>query len=533
MKNSKKVTGPGTGRSSVLVMVGGSILLTLAGKLGALFRDVVLATGFGAGTATDAYFVANIVPGLAWAAFYATIVAVFLPIYLSERENSALHGQRIAIEAVRIYTFSGLVVMLATWVLAEPIVAITAPDAAPEVRILAVRLIFIMTLSFAVTGYVGVQNALQQANGAYLWPLTVPVINNGLTIFAILIAARFDNIAIAVGGATLGWLVQAPLQRWQTRRFYPRAFGFGVRLKTLRRISLLSWPVMVGIVLDQANIYIGVAIASRFGEGAVSYISYSSRLTLFIGNLVSWLVAYFLFPRIAASAARKCDKDAGKTLGLGVTLIVGLTVPLLGVAVVYGTDIIRLVYGRGAFVEASVVATAAVFVPHVFGTVFMGVREILNRAFFSYQRTSVPMAIGALAAGINLLAGVALSARFGLPGIAMGTTISATVFVVLQVTVIARWKPELIDRAAMRHVVALFAAGIAGTVAGVVVARIAAEWFFLARLLSGSAIVGLTYIGTVWLADRLFSLGIVASMLRVKDSNRSDHAAVPLDPETI
>lgn len=511
-------TRSGISSKAALWMLLGSVALTLIGKFGALLKDIVLAYAFGAGPQTDAYFIANIIPALTWTALYATIAAVFLPIYIAEREGGT--GPRAAAEAVRIYVAAGLVITALTWVFARTIVEITAPDASSGVQDLAVNLVRIIALSFAVTGYVGVQNTLQQANGAYLWPLAVPAINNSVAILSLLVAAWFGSIAIAVAGASLAWLLQAPIQRWQTRSLYENGWGFRVRPEILKRIALLSWPIAIGIFLDQANIYIGVAIAGRFGEGAVSHVSYSARLALFIGNLVSWLVAYFLFPRIATFAARRDDTGAGRELGLGIVLIVGLTAPLLALAVSYGADIIRLVYGRGAFGEASVMATAGIFVPYALGTVFMGLRELLNRAFFSYQRTIVPMAIGVIASIANLGTGIWLSQRIGLPGIGIAAAGSALLFVALQLGVIAAWKPALLNPLAMRRSLALVVAAGCALAAGEALSTPMAEWSYLARLIAGGLAVGVTYLLAGVVLDRLLKLGIGHELLRLRGSSR-------------
>ena len=254
----------------------------------------------------------------------------------------------------------------------------------------------------------------------------------------------------------------------------------------------------------------------------MSHVSYSARIALFIGNLVSWLVAYFLFPRIAAFATQGDDTGAGKELGLGMVLVVGLTAPILVLAVIAGADIVRLIYARGAFDEASVLATTAVFVPYAFGTVFMGLRELINRVFFSYQNTITPMVIGALASAANLALAFWFSQQLGLPGIGAAAAISALIFVALQVGVIARWKPELIDRKSLKRILGLSLAALASYGAGIWASDLVANWHFFAPLVGCGAVVGVAYLTSAVLLDRLLQLGLVAELKALKDSNKPD-----------
>lgn len=496
-----------------------AVVLTLAGKLGALLKDLLIAAYFGSSPETDAYFVANIIPSLVWAAISLAIPSTLIPLYVKALQFKG-QSEQLAREAVSIFVLAGIAMGAATYIFSARLVEWSAPNLNPATAQLATDLLRIMALSMAATGFVAVQNALQQARGQYLAPLSVPAVNNALVCVAIVVAGILNDISIAIIAAVSAWWLQCLLQRWQTRSAYRGIAQIPVRSETLGRIVVLAWPIAIGIFLDQANVYIGVAIAGRFGEGAVSHVSYSARLALFIGNLVSWLVAYFLFPRIAAHAAQGNDTGAGRELGLGIVLIVALTAPLLAIAVCFGTDIIRLVYGRGAFDDAAVRATAAVFIPFALGTVFMGLRELLNRALFSYQRTRVPMVIGAVAAAINLAAGIWLSQRLGPPGIGMAAALSAFVFAGLQIAVIAVWKPVLLDPMAIRRAILLAAAAAIGFGAGLVVSGLVADAHYLARLLIGGAAIGIAYLAAALVFDRVFSLGMAAELRLLRGSSR-------------
>ena len=82
-----------------------AVILTLSGKFLGFIKDVVLASFFGAGVRTDAYFIANLIPGLVWLAILTTISAAFLPQYVKLKQ--AGEGEEIAFtqQAVRLYCY--------------------------------------------------------------------------------------------------------------------------------------------------------------------------------------------------------------------------------------------------------------------------------------------------------------------------------------------------------------------------------------------------------------------------------------------
>lgn len=348
-------------------------------------------------------------------------------------------------EATQIYLIAALVLALLCVLLAGLIVRLTAPEAMPTTLELARQLTMIMAVGFLFTGYVGLQNAIQQANGQFLPPLVAPMANNIISIGAIAAAAWAGSIHLAAVGAVLGWAVQAPLQRWATLRYHPPSWNWRVRPETMRRLSLLSAPVMLGVLLDQVNIYVGVAVAGRLDQGAISYLNYGARLSMFLATVFSWLVAYFLFPRLAALASRGDDAGVGRTLTIGLFLIAAMTVPVVIVAISLSPVFVGVVYGRGAFAPQDVIATAAVFSVYGLGVLFIAVREMMNRVYFSYQRTGAPLVIGAVALAVNVVLAILLSRSMGVTGVALAASISALAYAALQFGGIAVWKPALLQ----------------------------------------------------------------------------------------
>jgi len=471
-----------------------AIFLAAGGKITAFLKDIALSFYFGAGSDTEAYFIANIIPGLIWLAILTTITAVFLPIYQERRQASVLAAARFAQEATQVYAGAAILLALLCIALAGPIVGLTAPGAAPETLVLARQLTMIMAVGFLFTGYVGLQNAIQQANGQFLPPLAAPVANNLISIGAIALAAWAGSIHLAVVGAVFGWAVQAPLQRWGTLRYHPPRWRWQARPDTVRRLSALSAPVMLGVLLDQVNIYVGMAVAGRLGPGAISHLNYGARLSMFLATVFSWLVAYFLFPRLAALAARGDDSGVGRTLSAGLFLIAALTAPVLVVAITLSESFVGFVFGRGAFTGSDVAATAAVFGFYAWGVLFIAMREMVNRVFFSYQRTGAPLVIGAAALAVNAVAAVLLARWMGVTGVALAATLSALVYAGLQFGGIAIWKPALLRFDLVKLLGAVAVAGGACLGVATVVGATLSDLSDLARLAAAGAAAGLIYL---------------------------------------
>lgn len=421
-----------------------AISLTISGKLLSLFKDVLLANVFGSSYTTDSYFTALAIPTLVWSAGYATISSVLLPIYLSSVNESSHEAQKVAREGVKIYFMIAFASAVFVWGFADTIVSMTLRTDNESAKQLAICLTKILTLGFVFTGYVEVQNVIQRAHGRFLAPLFIPTVNNVFGIFAVLVAGYYGNIIIVIIGATVAWMMQAPIQRFQTRDLYVSDLSWSIRRKTIKKVAYLSLPIALAVLLDQVNLYVGIVLASDFGSGAISHFNYASRLAIFAAGLFSWLISYFFFPQIARNASLNEDALNGRVLLGSIALILFSTAPLVVVGLAMRTEIVEVVFGRGAFTRLDVLNTSAVFGFYALGIIFISLREILNRAFFAYQKTFAPLLIGIIATLVNISVSYLLSNFMGIKGIALGMAISSAVFVVLQFFALWRLKPALV-----------------------------------------------------------------------------------------
>lgn len=509
----------------MVMKIGFVILLTLAGKCLAFVRDMAIATAFGVTGETDAYFIAVNVPGIFWVAIFTTISSVFLPQYVAERRRSHGLAELYATESVRVYLFLAAAIASLTAIFARPLVSLAAPQASEATIALASEYTRIIAIGFVFTAYVGVQNALQQANGRFIAPMSVPVVNHSITIAFILLGMYFGDLRLAVIGGVLGWVVQAPVQRLQTRVFYRSVAALRVRRATLVKTSLLSAPIILSVLLDQFNIFIGTVFASGFGSGAISHLNYASRLTMFAAGLFSWMVAYFVFPKLADNAAARNIEANRELISSSSQLVLILTTPMVVALLVCNREAIDLVYGHGAFTSSDVMETARIFVFYALAIIFIALREIYNRVFYSFARTKLVLAISAAATLINLAASWWLSRLWGIEGIAIAATLAAAALLMLQIGLIRVIDPRLFARSIVTAFPKIGVAGGLAAIAGWAVRLAVADYGSLVTLVTVSAVILVVFVLAIALIYRVAGgnlIGIGRAVLQASHAPATD-----------
>jgi len=466
--------------------------LTVVAKVGAFGKDVLLSLQFGAGYETDAFFIANAIPGFVFGGILGTIGLVFLPTF----SGAVAKGEAAAADTYRtaalVYTTLSLAVGVLTLVGAGRIVSLLAADQPQQTRDLAVLLTRIMSVGFAFSGWVGLQNAVLHANKLLVWPQLVPVLNHAFVICGLLLTALLGGpITIVVVAAVLGWVVMAPVVSRSASTYRPTSKG-NFEWGSARLLLALSIPVFLSLSLDQVSLLVGTALAATYPEGAVSNLNYAMRLTVLLSSAFSLIVAYVLFPYLTESLNSGRTREARRYILQSLVAVAALSAPLLAVVLSMGESLIAFVFQRGAFSpeDTATAGRAMILLSPVI--VLAGFREVLNRLFLAQYKTKALLIFGVFGLVVNVASSIYFSGRLGVEGIALGSSLGALAYVGANAVSTAVTQRHLIHRDLFVWLVTILIATACATVFGVWVSSNGVSTFTrLGFLFDVAAVIGL------------------------------------------
>ena len=418
---------------------------TLLSRIFGLIRDVVIAAFFGAGLASDAFFVAFRIPNLLRRLFAEGSLSIaFIPVltdcYTHEGKNEAF---KLARAAVRWLFVLLLIVSVAGIFFSPVIIRFMAPGFAesPEKLSITITLARIMFPYIFFIGMVALCMSILNVLGHFAAPALAPVLLNIAMICSVFFVSPY--MSDPVTGLAIGVLVGGFLQlAFQIPFLIKKGFYFWHKTKLyhpgLKKTGLLMLPAIFGAAVYQINILISTLLASLLEEGSVSYLYYADRLVQFPLGIFAIATATAVLPSLSRQASVK-DFDSFKdTFALALRLVLFLTIPSMAGLIVLKEPIIGLLFERGAFDAEATRLTAFALLYYTLGLWAFAAVRIVVSTFYALQDTVTPVKMAAVSIIANLFLSIILMKPLGHGGLALSTSLSSVLNLALLVWVLRK-----------------------------------------------------------------------------------------------
>lgn len=418
-------------------------VMTLISRVLGLVRDVVIANVMGAGVAADVFFFANKIPNFLRRLFAEGAFAqAFVPV-LSEyhaKDGDAV-GEETRKLIAQVSGTLGVLVTLVTLVgvIGSPIFVILfgfgwfvdwlndGPKAQQfELASILLKITFPYLWFVSFTALAG---AVLNTLGKFAVSSFTPVLLNVCIISSALFLSPYvPNPAYALAiGVFLGGVVQFAFQ-------IPFLFRAGALVKPqwawhaegVKKIRKLIVPALFGVSVTQINLLLDTLIASVLVTGSISWLYYADRLLEFPLGLFGIGIATVILPSLSKLHAKQNGKEFSDTVTWGLKIVSLFGWPALAGLMVLAQPIVMILFMRGEFTEQTVLNVSYALFAYLSGLISFMFIKILAPAYYSRQDTKTPVKIGIIAMVANMAFNLMLAPFFGYVGLAIATTMSAT-----------------------------------------------------------------------------------------------------------
>jgi putative peptidoglycan lipid II flippase len=407
--------------------------MTLLSRITGFIRDTLIAVMFGAGMATDAFFVAFRIPNLLRRLFAeGAFSQAFVPVLGEYRKTRGDEATReLAGKVLAALAFWLLVVTVIGIVAAPAVVWLTASGFAGDaekfgltvamLRICFPYILFVSLVSFAA----GVLNTY----GAFKAPAFTPVLLNiSFIACAIWLAPHLKQPVVALAWAVfLGGVAQLAFQLPFLRRIgmLPRP-RWDTKDEGVSRILRLMGPAALGVSVAQISLVINTQIASRLGDGPVSWIYYADRLMEFPSALLGVALGTVLLPSLVRYHHAKDTEAYSKLLDWGLRISLMLALPAAVALGLLAVPLISTLFWHGEFLKNDVIMTRHALIAYAVGLAGIILVKVLAPGFYARQNIRTPVKVAVVTLVVTQLLNVLLVPWLRHAGLALSISLGAT-----------------------------------------------------------------------------------------------------------
>lgn len=381
--------------------------MTMLSRVLGFVRDTIVARFFGAGMATDAFFVAFKLPNLLRRIFAeGAFSQAFVPILAEYKTQQGEEATRTFVAYVSGLLTLVLAVVTALGMIAAPwVIWVTAPGFvdSPEKfeltsSLLRVTFPYILLISLA-----SLAGAILNTWNRFSVPAFVPtLLNLSMIFFALFLTPYFDPPVMALGWAVLvGGLLQLLYQLPHLRKIgmlvLPR---LNLRDKGVWRVMKQMGPAILGVSVSQISLIINTIFASFLVAGSVSWMYYADRLMELPSGVLGVALGTILLPALSRSFSSKNAEEYSRLLDWGLRLCFLLALPCALALAIISEPLTVSLFQYGKFSAHDAQMTQYALIAYSVGLLGIILVKVLAPGFYARQniKTPVRIALGTLVA---------------------------------------------------------------------------------------------------------------------------------------
>lgn len=428
MSHHRKNDSNGMIVSAALLLGVSSLLSRLVG----LLRDRVFTSMFGAGDTFDSFVVAFRIPDLIFnLVVIGALSAAFIPLFTQKMvagKRGEEDAHRFALSILHLMGIGIGIFSICFAIFAPQIIPLIAPGFSGTKLATTVMLSRIMAfqpillcLSFVFSGI------LNSYKRFFAYALAPILYNLGIIIGAVFFVPVM-GVAGLGWGVVFGALMHAGVQ-------FPSVLRVGFRWKPvlissasdLLNIWRMMLPRVFGLAAQQANLFIVTIIGSGLASGSIAAFNLANNVQYIPIGIFGIAFAQAAFPTLSEQFAKNQKIHFRHTITKSFRYIMFLVVPVSALFYLLRTQIIRVLFGHGAFSWSDTTVTYETFGFLVISIFAQATIPLLTRAFYAQQNTKIPVITSIGSIVLNTALALLFSHWYQVPGLALAFSISTII----------------------------------------------------------------------------------------------------------
>lgn len=401
-------------------------------------RDMLVASAFGAGFYTDAFYAAFRIPNLFRRLFgESSLNAAFVPVFSEVLLKKDKQEIEEFISAVFTVMFVFLSILAITGIiLALPMTKLITWGFTKEKLFLTAKLLQIMfpymILICLAALWLSILNCLKI--------FFIPAMSSGSLsiteiLFVLFIAYLLPEekriVALAIS-VLAGGVLQFFLNFLMVKKHYKfnlnlKRFFYFLNIPEVKRIYTLFVPIVIGFSIDQINALVDTLCASFLKEGSITALYYSNRLMQLPLALFTISLTTVALPQMSQEVVSENYEELKLTILHSIKNILFFILPSSFGLIIIGKPIIRTLFEHGKFTYEASKMTYSCLAFYSVGLLFFSTTKIFTSVFYALKQPKYPVKIAGFMVILNAVLNIILMKFLGVGGLALATSTSSFV----------------------------------------------------------------------------------------------------------
>lgn len=407
-----------------------TMMITMISRVLGLLRGTLVAYFFGSSNLTDAYYSAFKISN-----FFRQLLGegalgnTFIPLYHKKKaEQGEEKSKEYIFTVLNMTFFFSLIVSILMIIFAKPIISLVVVGFNEEMKLLAAKLLKLMSFYFLFISLSGMIGSILNNFGYFAIPASTAIFFNLSIIFSAIFLTKYFSIDALAYGVLFGGFLQF-IVVFIPFMFIIKKYLFKIDFKDiyLKMLGLKLIPMLIGVFARQVNTVVDQFFASFLVIGSITALENASRIYLLPVGVFGVTLSNVVFPNLSKAAANHKKEEIAKILVTALNFLNFLTIPSLFILTFYSRDVIKLIFSYGKFNEEAVKITSEALLFYSLGLIFYVGVQLVSKAYYAVGDNKRPARYSITAIILNIILNFFLVKSMQHKGLALATAISSGV----------------------------------------------------------------------------------------------------------
>ncbi len=404
------------------------ILITLITRILGFIREVVIAYFFGTTYISDAIKISTYIPLTISNLLVAGLLsAIFIPVFtdflVGKKDEEMWETFNILFNIIGVIF---IILSIIFSIFAKEIIYIMAPHASNEMKNLASTIFIYLMPQMLIHAWASLLTGLHNTYESFVIPAIGGVLYNLSIVFSLIFLVKYFGAYAIIYGALIGALLELLiLVPFTIKKGWKYKFIFNIKNPYIKKIGLLAVPILINSTFGYITPIFEKSIGSSFGEGAISALDYSFKVSQLPLGIFAFVISLVIYPTLSQLVSKGEIERLGKTVQFGLRFILYLMIPSALGLIVFSFPIIRLLFEQGMFGGSSTSVVSNLLIYYSIGIPFWGMTSLLVRVFYSFKDTITPVIISIVTMVVQISLYIINSKLIGLSGVPLGASIAS------------------------------------------------------------------------------------------------------------